>query len=59
MDRRPNRSPGLSVVLMVVGVALAIAIAVAFDAPTSVYLLVALAIGFVLLSISSSRRGNR
>jgi hypothetical protein len=59
MDRRPNRSPALTVALVVVGLALAVAIAVFFDAPTSVYLLAALAIGFGLFSIYSSRRGNR
>jgi hypothetical protein len=59
MDRRPNRNPGPSIALVVVAVLLAIAIAVLFDAPTSVFLLVALVIAFGFLTMYSSRGRNR
>jgi hypothetical protein len=49
----------LVIVLLILGALAAVAIAVAFDSPTSVILLAALAAGFALLSVYSSRCGRR
>ena len=59
MARQPVRNPALVIALLVVGVVAAVAIAVAFDSPTSVFLLTALALAAALFAIYSSRRGNR
>ena len=55
MDCHPSRNPAFVVVLLAVGVLAAVAIAEAFDSPTPVFPLAALAAGFALLSLYSSR----